>query len=138
MGVTSVSQRRSDGPSAEPHGSALTSTRERADAGMRATLRQRYESDVRALVDERLQLQVAGWDVERIARYLHRRRRRIGLIYKLRTPLGGPQGQIAIYRRNLRVYGHVLGPSIEWLRQRGRTWDEICESACRPGGRDVR
>jgi len=53
------------------------------------------------------------------------------------TPIFGQQGQIAIYRRNLRVYGDALGPSIDWLRQRGRTWDEICQSASRSGGRDV-
>jgi len=104
---------------------------------MTPTLRQRYEAEVSALADERARLQTAGWELERIARYLHRRRRRIGLRYRLRTPIFGQQGQIAIYRRNLRVYGDALGPSIDWLRQRGRTWDEICQSASRSGGRDV-
>lgn len=102
-----------------------------------SALRQRYEAEVRALSTLRRELEDAGWDVERIARELHRRRRRIGLRYKLRTPLLGPKGQLAIYRRNRRRYGNALGPSVEWLRARGRTWADICESACRTGGRDL-
>lgn len=105
---------------------------------MASPLRQRYEAEVRALSDEHAQLLAQGWNVERIARYLHRRRRRIGMRYKLRTTPFGPHGQIAIYRRNRRKYGDALGPSVDWLRQRGRTWDDICESACRSDGRDVR
>jgi hypothetical protein len=105
---------------------------------MSSTLRQRYEAEVGALVEEHVRLRTAGWEPERIARYLQRRRRRIGLRYKLRTPIFGRQGQITIYRRNLRVYGNALGPTIDWLRQRGRTWEEICDSACRSGGKDVR
>ena len=100
-------------------------------------LRRQYEAEVRALSNLRTDLTAAGLDVEQIARTLHKRRRAIGLRYKLRTPLSGSQGQIAIYRRNLRLYGNVLGPSVTWLRRRGRTWEEICESACRTGGHDL-
>jgi hypothetical protein len=100
-------------------------------------LRQQYEAEVRALSNLRTDLTAAGLDVEQIARTLHKRRRAIGLRYKLRTPLRGSRGQVAIYRRNLRLYGNVLGPSVTWLRRRGRTWEEICESACRTGGHDL-
>lgn len=100
-------------------------------------LRQQYEAEVRALVDLRADLITEGVEVEQAARTLHKRRRAIGLRYKLRTPLRGSQGQIVIYRRNLRRYGNAFGPSVAWLRRRGRTWDEICESACRTGGHDL-
>lgn len=100
-------------------------------------LRQEYEAEVQALVGFRAELTMAGIEVEQIARKLHKRRRAIGLRYKLRTPLWGKRGQLAIYRRNLRRYGNVLGPSVGWLRRRGRTWEEICESACHTGGRDL-
>lgn len=105
--------------------------------GQNTPLRARYEAEVRALAELRAQLAEASFEVEQIARTLHKQRRAIGLRYKLRTPLLGRQGQIAIYRRNWRRYGHPLGPSIPWLRRRGRTWEEICESACRTGGREL-
>jgi hypothetical protein len=35
----------------------------------------------------------------------------------------------------LAVYGDRLGPSIEWLRARGKTWDAIIDSATNPGPR---
>ncbi|HEX8104282.1 MAG TPA: hypothetical protein VF533_16820 [Solirubrobacteraceae bacterium] len=101
-------------------------------------LRQRYELEVRALAQLAADLDAAGFSDEQIARALHKRRRRIGLKYKLRTPVLGPKGQIAIYRRNVKKYGHPLGPSIRWLRERGRTWDDIRDSACRSGGRDLK
>lgn len=102
------------------------------------SLRQRYETEVAALAILRSDLEAAGTNVEAIARELHRRRRSIGLRYKIRTPILGPRGQFALYRRNRAKYGDMLGPSIDWLRKRGRTWEEICESACRTGGRDLR
>lgn len=105
--------------------------------GPKSSLRERYEADVQALGELRIQLADAGLDVEQIARRLYRRRRAIGLLYKLRTPPWGRRGQIAIYRRNVRNYGHPLGPTLTWLRRRGRTWEEICDSACRTGGRDL-
>jgi hypothetical protein len=116
-------------PSSRPNDPAVATT---------TSLRQRYEAEVRALARRRNELEAEGWSVEEIARDLHDRRRRIGLRYKLRTPLRGPRGQLAIYRRNWRKYGDILGPSIVWLRQRGRTWDDICDSACRTDGSDLR
>jgi hypothetical protein len=42
-----------------------------------------------------------------------------------------------IYARNLEKYGDPLGPSIEWLVEHGKTWEDIIESATRPGGKDI-
>lgn len=108
-----------------------------ARTNVKLPLRQRYEAEVQALDALRSDLAAAGADIELIARELHQRRRRIGLRYKIRTPLFGRRGQLAVYRRNARLYGNLLGPSIDWLRLRGRTWEEICESACRVGGHDL-
>lgn len=41
-------------------------------------------------------------------------------------PLGGPP-----------EYGNPLGPTIEQLRAQGKTWEQIIESATRPGGEDL-
>jgi hypothetical protein len=43
-----------------------------------------------------------------------------------------------ISERNLKRYGDELGPSIEWLRSQGKSWEDIIESASRPGGADLK
>ena len=40
-------------------------------------------------------------------------------------------------QRNIREYGNPLGPTIEQLRNAGESWEDIIESASRPGGRDL-
>ena len=42
-----------------------------------------------------------------------------------------------IHDRNEERYGDPLGPSIEWLREQGRSWDDIIRSATTPGGADL-
>lgn len=42
-----------------------------------------------------------------------------------------------IHARNLERYGDKLGPSIDWLRKAGKSWDDIIESATRSGGKDL-
>ena len=41
------------------------------------------------------------------------------------------------YQRNIQKYGDKLGPSIEYLRQQGKSWDDIINSALRTGGKDL-
>jgi hypothetical protein len=36
-----------------------------------------------------------------------------------------------------RHHGDPLGPTIDWLRAQGKSWEEIIESAMRPGGADL-
>jgi hypothetical protein len=36
-----------------------------------------------------------------------------------------------IEARNLKKYGNILGPSVDWFISRGKTWEEIIESALR-------
>lgn len=74
------------------------------------TLRERYEAEVGGLASLRDEWLSAGMEVEQVARRLHRKRRAIGVRYKLRTSPFGKRGQFAIYRRNLRKYGASFRP----------------------------
>jgi hypothetical protein len=97
-------------------------------------LRADYVDEVRALNSVRDSLKEAGKSQEYIARVLHSQRRAIGANYKAMTPLDELE---RIYARNLQKYGDKLGPTIEWLREHGKSWDDIIESAIRPGGSDL-
>ncbi len=99
-----------------------------------SSLRQRYEQEVRTLAERRARLAEEGRTPEEIGRTLHRERRELALRYKQQTPL---PLRIRIYQRNIDLYGDPLGPSIAWLRSRGKTWEQIAESASRPGGEDL-
>lgn len=49
-----------------------------------------------------------------------------------------PSDQVAIYEsRNIEKYGNPLGPSVDQLRAQGKIWQEIIDSAARPGGGDL-
>jgi len=61
-------------------------------------------------------------------------RRDLGIKYKHLTP---PDLLATIYRRNLIKYGDQLGPTIDYLRRQGKSWEDIIESASRPGGADL-
>ncbi|GGX28220.1 hypothetical protein GCM10010946_01230 [Undibacterium squillarum] len=65
---------------------------------------------------------------------VHQLRRELGERYKNLTPADKLKG---IYTRNLERYGDKLGPSVDWLRARGKSWEQIIESASRPGGKDL-
>ncbi|MFZ2360090.1 MAG: RHS repeat-associated core domain-containing protein [Anaerolineae bacterium] len=107
-----------------------------------ALLRQQYESVVRTLADRGAQLRSAGRPLEEIARTLHAERRALGEQFKVMTP---PDKLEQIYARNIERYGDKLGPSVEWLIERGlrqgktmeEIWESIISSASRPGGQDI-
>ena len=42
-----------------------------------------------------------------------------------------------IYARNIEKYGDKLGPTVDWLRAKGKSWEQIIESAGRSGGEDL-
>lgn len=88
-------------------------------------------SDLRSLAYE---LRASGQGVEQIARTLHAKRREIGEEFKNLTP---EDKRIIIQRYNRKAYSDELGPSVEWLRDHGKTWEQITESACRTGGKDL-
>jgi hypothetical protein len=97
-------------------------------------LREAYIREVEALKATAEQMRAAGKTPEEIARTLHQMRRNIGIKYKELTP---PEMLEQIYQRNLEKYGDKLGPTIDYFRSRGKTWEEIIESACRTGGADL-
>ena len=107
-----------------------------------ALLRQQYESAVRALSDRAAQMRSGDRPLEEIARTLHAERRALGEQFKTMTP---PDALEQIYVRNIERYGDRLGPSIDWLIERGlrqgktleQIWESIITSASRPGGQDI-
>ena len=97
-------------------------------------LRQQYVDAVTGLANKVPQMRRAGMSSEQIARALHAERRALGVKYK---DITDPKLLQQIYQRILKKYGDKLGPSIEWLRKQGKSWDDIIESASRPGGADL-
>ncbi len=98
------------------------------------SLRRDYEKEVRNLEKLERQMKRQGKTNEEIARELSRKRREIGEKYKELTPKGIRD---KIFERNREKYGDKLGPSIDDLRNQGKTWEEIIESSKRPGGGDL-
>lgn len=94
------------------------------------TLRSHYEQAVRDLRERVGQMRRDGTSPEAIARAVHAERRRLAAHFKDLTP---EPYRTRIYERTVRVYGSQDGPSIEFLRSKGKSWDEIIESAMRPG-----
>jgi len=77
----------------------------------------------------------AGKTPEEIARKISSVRREIGIKYKNLTP----QKELEkIYERNLKLYKDKYGPTVDYLKtEKGKSWEEIIESATRPGGKDL-
>ncbi|WP_395702214.1 peptidoglycan-binding protein [Aquabacterium sp.] len=97
-------------------------------------LRQAYVDEVARLRSKGQAMLDAGQSPEEVARALHAERRAIGEKYKSLTP---PEKLAEIYQRNLDRYGDKLGPTVDWLREQGKTWEQIIESAGRAGGKDL-
>lgn len=93
-------------------------------------LRREYEAAVRALQLRAAELRTAGASVEVVARTLHAERRALAARFKEATP---EPLRAALYERTLRVYGDRTGPTLESLRAKGKSWEEIAEGAMRPG-----
>ena len=93
-------------------------------------VRAEYERKVRALATRADAMHRDGADAETIARALHAERRALAARYKDLTP--EPQ-RTQVHTRTVATYGDPLGPTIAQLRAKGRSWDEIIESASRPG-----
>jgi RHS repeat-associated protein len=98
-------------------------------------LRIEYENAVKALKDMATELAAKGMTPEEIARAVSQARRDLGIKYKDLTP---PELLEKLYERNMKKYGDKLGPTVEWLRAQGKSWEEIIESASRPDGSDIK
>lgn len=97
-------------------------------------LRQQYINEVLELKDVGNTIRTAGMSAEDTARMLHQMRRDLGIQYKNLTP---PDKLAEITARNIEKYGDPLGPSVDWLRAQGKSWEQIIESASRLGGKDL-
>ena len=97
-------------------------------------LRAAYEAEVQGLSKLAEEMKIAGSSPEDIARKLHGTRRELGIKYKSLTPDALLQ---EIYQRNIQKYGDKLGPSIEWLRNNNKSWEDIIKSSSRSGGKDL-
>ncbi|MCF4129477.1 cell wall-binding protein [Methylobacterium sp. SyP6R] len=93
-------------------------------------LRARYEAAVADLRERVAALRRDGLPAEAIARAVHAERLRLAAHFKALTP---EPYRTRIVERTVRVYGNALGPSIDFLRVRGKSWEAIIESATRPG-----
>ena len=96
----------------------------------RAPLRLEYEAQVMALRGWAEAMRRDGSAPEAIARAMHAARRELCQIFKEQTP--EPQ-RTRIFDRTCAVYGDPIGPSVEFLRLQGKSWEHIIESASRPG-----
>ncbi|HRQ81557.1 MAG TPA: hypothetical protein PKZ97_10595 [Azospirillaceae bacterium] len=97
-------------------------------------LRRQYVEEVQMLAGKAEVMRLAGSSQEQIARALHAERRDLGVKYKNLTPA---KELAEIYVRNEKKYGDKLGPTVEWLRERGKSWEDIIASASRTGGKDL-
>ena len=96
----------------------------------RDPLRLEYEAQVMALRGLASAMCRDGSTPEVIARAMHAARRQHCQVFKEQTP--EPQ-RTRIFERTRAVYGDPLGPSVEFLRLQGKSWEHIIESASRPG-----
>jgi hypothetical protein len=100
-------------------------------AGMiRDPLRLDYEARVMALRSRTNAMRQDGSTPEAIARAMHAARRQLCQIFKQQTP---EPLRTRIFNRTRAAYSDPLGPSVEFLRARGKSWEDIIESASRPG-----
>ncbi|RVT96030.1 cell wall-binding protein [Rhodovarius crocodyli] len=94
------------------------------------SIRARYEDAVRALRHRAAALLDQGVPVEQVARTLHAERLALASRFKELTPEAERRIVLA---RTMRAYGNPVGPSIDFLRARGKSWEAIIEGATRPG-----
>lgn len=94
------------------------------------SLRDRYETDVRALAERAAAMRRDGVPAEAVARAVHAERRRLAVAYKALTP---EPYRSRILERTIRVYGNPHGPTIAFLRAQGKSWEAIIAGATRPG-----
>jgi hypothetical protein len=93
-------------------------------------IRSDYELSVKRLSDLAAGMRTSGTDLETMARTLHAERRALAARFKELTP---EPLRSELYGRTLDIYGDRSGPTIDYLRKKGKSWDDIIESACRPG-----
>ncbi len=99
-------------------------------------IRTAYVGEVKALKGVAETLSKQGLSPQQVANIVHGMRRTIGEKYKHITPFIQRQ---MIYIRNRaprwmggKGYDSIYGPSVNWLRRSGKSWDDIIQSASKP------
>nr|WP_245947936.1 DUF637 domain-containing protein [Halomonas montanilacus] len=104
------------------------------DFGYLPTLRQGYVREVYDLQQSVDAFRATGADLEDVARYAYSARSELKVKYREYTP---PEVLETINARNLQRYGDEVGPTFDYLVDKGKTSDQIIESATRAGGGDL-
>lgn len=111
-----------------------------------STIRQQYNSHIPAWRQYVGAMRNLGASSEHIARRVSKARRLAGFRYKQMTPF--PE-RMVIYYRNIapewfpkvklagkwqrpKNYDSIYGPSVDWLRKRNKSWDQIIETSLTP------
>ena len=105
-----------------------------SDFGYLPPLRQKYVQDVYQLKKEVNLMKELGHSPEDIARYASKRRNEIKKPILEVTP---KEFLEKIKKRNFLKYKNETGPTIEQLREKGKTWEQIIDGATRAGGGDL-
>ena len=93
------------------------------------SLRNEYEAQIRNLTDKADRLSEQGLSAAVIAQAVHAERRALSIDYINRND---PESRQTIYERNLHTFGDKLGPTLDFLREQGASWEGIIESAAHP------
>ena len=93
-------------------------------------LRLQYEAAVSELEEKTSSMLVAGVDEEQVACWAVTQRGLLKLQYRELTP---PDTLAVIEAWTLKRYGNSLGPTVDQLRARGKSWADIIHCAARPG-----
>ena len=92
--------------------------------------RAHYEAEVMALGSAATRMLDAGVSQEHVARWIVAQRNALKQRFRALTP---PDDRVRLEAWTLGRYGNALGPSVEWLRDAGKSWREIIDGATRPG-----
>lgn len=111
-----------------------TKFRTDGDFGYLPPLRQNYVREVHELQVSASKMKVKNQNLEDIARYAHEARTNLKLKYREYTP---PNLLETIDARNMAKYGNKIGPTFETLISKGKSFEQIIESATRAGGGDI-
>ncbi|MDH1551417.1 MULTISPECIES: DUF6861 domain-containing protein [Pseudomonas] len=104
------------------------------DFGNLPALRQLYVREVFDLQQRVAAMRGSTESLEAIAKFAYSSRTKIKLKYREFTP---PDLLKTIDERNIGKYGDKLGPTFEWLVEKGKSFEQIIESATRSGGGDL-
>ena len=105
------------------------------DFGYLPTFRQQYVNKVEDLKFNVNNMLADGVPIEDVGKYVYGERNGIKLWARESTP---PELLEAINTRNLNKPGYdQLGPKLDYLLDKGKTWEQIIESATRSGGGDL-